>query len=267
MTRKVLTAVAVVVLAAGCGGKGGVGSAGIETAAPGPYNGEWRLEAGTSPSGKIPVPDQVTLTISGADLSGVSACNHYGATAATHGGRFSIEGLRGTAMGCMGKRVVAEERYTQALQAADTIQRDGDRLTITGPKVDLRFAEIVPPEPAALEDTTWTLDSLYYGRGDAAGVSSTIAGAQTATLQLRGGGELRATTGCRTLKGHWERDGETIVTSEITPTGGFECEPEARDQDDHVVKVLAAGFTATVNGRQLTLEQRDGGTGLGYRAD
>lgn len=266
MTRLGL-ALATAALLAGCGARGGAGSAAPETAPPQPYDGDWQLESGTSPTGKIPVPDQVTLTISGADLAGTSACNQYFGTAEINGSDFNVDQIGGTEMGCPGKRMVAEQRYGEAMTASDTISRDGDRLTITGPNVDLRFTTVVPPEPAALEDTTWTLDSLYLGQDDSAGVSSTIAGARPATLRLRGGGELRAHTGCRSLQGRWSRDGDTIVTVDVTPTSGFECEAQAREQDDHVVKVIAAGFTATVEGRQLTLVQRNGELGLGYRAD
>lgn len=231
----------------------------------GAFDGEWRLVSGTSPSGEIPVPRQVTLVVAGPEISGVSACNSYSATAAIEGSNLRVEGLGGTAMGCPGKRMVAEERYGEALQAADTIRRDGDLLTITGPDVQLQFEPVVAEPPAALEDTRWRLDSMASGSGNDGTVASTTGGAPPATLTLHADGRLSGDTGCVKLQGRWERQGDRLTFSGV-PQGDFDC-PEAGDQNEHMLKVLRTPVTARVAGQTLDLRQIDGELGLGFRAD
>ena len=252
---------------AGCGPKpaGGGDDGGSEAAGgggAGRYDGQWQLVAGQSPSGPLPVPRQVTMTIHGSEISGTSACNQYFGTAAIDGSSFSVKDVGSTGMGCPGKRMVAEERYHEALAAADEIAGSGPGMTITGPQVELQFEPVAPVEPAAFEDTTWHLQSLVFGNGPEGTVTSTQA---PATLVFTAGGRLTGTTGCVDLDGRWERDGETVTVTGL-PDGDVDCSV-AGDQNDHVLKVLRSPFTAAVDERLLTITADDGGVGLQYSAD
>lgn len=251
-------------VAAACGQPTGVdGGAPTDAAGAGTYNGDWRLISGAGPSGEIPVPDQVTLTLKGPKATGVSACNHYQADVEISGSTIAVTGMGGTLMGCPGKRTVAEERYTGALQAADTIRLDGDRLRITGPEVDLVFAPIEPPEPAAFEDTKWKLTTLIIGTGpDGTAISTET----PAFLIFHADGSLTGTTGCLDFTGQWQRDGDTVTVTDL-PRVDVDCPNAAAQQHDHLWEIFSAPFTVELRERQLDLQQVDGDLGAGYSAD
>ncbi|MPZ71847.1 MAG: META domain-containing protein [Nitriliruptorales bacterium] len=228
------------------------------------YDGEWRLVEGRGPSGRIPVPSKVTLTIQGRTISGVSACNHYSGTATIDGTSFAATDVGGTEMGCPGRRATAETRYHEALLATHSIERAGDTLLLGGEGVDLEFAPVPPPEPATLENTQWHLDGLILGRGQDGSVMSN----DPATLTLHRDGTLTGSTGCRTITGRWgQAAGERYTTSDLAPQGELRCDEHVHGQDDHVLAVLGGQFTAQVDVTQLTLFQADGELGLTYSAD
>lgn len=248
--------VSMILMLAACGAPGGAGAARS-------YDGDWRLVSGTGPSGEIPVPNQVTLTLEGRKASGVSACNHYMADVEIDGSTIAVTGMGGTAMGCFGKRVVAEERFTAALQAADTIVLDGDRLRISGPDVDLLFATIQPPEPAAFEDTKWKLTTLMIGTGPSGTAMST---GGPAFLTFHADGSLTGTTWCLDFTGQWQRDGDTVTVTDL-PRVDVDCPNAAAQQHDHLWEIFSAPFTVELRERQLDLQQVNGDLGAGYSAD
>jgi heat shock protein HslJ len=203
----------------------------------------------------------VTLTIDGQMISGTSACNHYDARATIEGESFVLVGVPGsTLMGCGGPRLTAEERYLHALEGVSTIRRDGDDLVLGGDGVSLRFEVVPPPEPVPLENTTWHLNGLTYGRGP----DGIVSFGEPGTLQLRDDGTFTATTGCGKLTGKWSENNGTWTTSILDRDG--RCDNHVQEQEDHVLDVLK-GFTVEHEVRQLDLEQVDGDLGLSYTAD
>ena len=241
--------------AGGAAGGGASGAPGVG------YDGEWVLAKGHGPTGRIPVPEEVTLTIDGRKVSGRSACNHYDGEAAIDGATFAYTPGFRTAIGCRGPRATVEERYSLALQRANTIRRDGDALILGGEGVNLRFDVIPPPKPVPLENTTWHLNGQIFGRG----MDGTVSDNDPATLQLREDGTFTATTGCGKITGNWAEEDGQWTTSDFSHTPG-RCGRHGQDQEDHVVDVLKA-FTAEHEVRQLTLYQVDGDEGLSYTAD
>lgn len=258
--RRVLFVVMVVLAACGQPDGGG-GNGGASQPATAPLDGEWRLVSGTGPAGKIPVPEHVTLTLDGRKASGVSACNNYSADVDIDGPALAVKGMGGTAMGCPGKRMVAEERYSAALQAADTIERSGDMLDITGRDVALHFELVPPPEPAAFEDTKWRLTTLIVGRGPDGTAMSTAA---PAMLRFRSDGSLTGSTGCLDVTGQWRREGDTVTVTGM-PTSEADCQV-AGEQNDHLMNILRSPFTVDLRVRQLDLMQVEGDLGAGYTA-
>ena len=109
-------------------------------------DGTWRLRSGRGPQGAIPksAARKVSLTIDGNEIGGIAACNHYGGTATIDGTSFRVgEDLVMTEMACADRDIArAERNYLAALPAADTIERDGDTLTITGRGVELEFRRV-----------------------------------------------------------------------------------------------------------------------------
>jgi heat shock protein HslJ len=222
--------------------------------------GSWELVTGTVHGERIPLVDDVpiTLTITGAQVGGSAACNSYGGRLAVVDGRFSIDDVMSTAMGCDAQLMAAEAAYLGALELVDAIEVEDDELVLGGPDVELRFAALPPPPTAELLDTEWVLDTLVVGTIGAAPVGD------AATLRLRGDGTFDGATGCRTFEGTWVEAGEQIMATNLA-MGDGSCAREVADQDTHVVSVIGDGFVPTLDGNLLTLTD-PGGVGLVFRA-
>lgn len=260
MKPRAAVLIAVVALAA-CGAPGAAPSGDGERRPP-VYDGDWKLTSGMGPEGRIDsVPNHdINLLLSGDSLSGRSACNLYGGRAQIDGHAFETGGLSGTEMACEPAVMRSEQRYLEALADAQEIERTDEVLSLRGPGTHLVF-ELVPPAPvASLTGTTWVLEGLIAGEG----VSSTISGAEPATLRLTPGGRIEGSTGCRRITGRWQESGSRIEMSEFGAEGT--CPPSIEEQDGHVVSVLGDGFTAEIEGGTLTLSGTSGGLGLVYRA-
>ena len=219
--------------------------------------GDWQLAAGTVDGGpfRIVKDSPITMTVSGTHIGGRAACNAYGGEIVLDGGLVKFGLMSMTEMACREPVMAAEAAYVAALARIVGAARDGDRLVLTGPNVELDFDPLAPQPIAALVGTDWVLESLV--KGD---VASSVAG-EPATLRLEHAGTFKGSTGCRTFSGRW-------VTAEggITPTDfgmdQIECPPDLAAQDRHVTGVLE-GFRASIDGRILTLTGRDG-NGLIY---
>lgn len=261
MTRISLAAIVLVLILAACAQSSGAG-AGVPKAPAVGHDGRWVLTSGHGPAGRIPVPNTVTLTIDGRNISGTAACNSYSGDADIDGTSFrSGAGMMGE-MYCPGKRMTAEDRYMAALQAAETVTGDGETLVLTGDGVELNFSAIAPPVPVPLENTTWHLNGLLEGRGPHGAFADNI----PATLTLHKDGDLTGSTGCRELTGRWEGKGHRY-TAAVTPHGRMRCPRYRHEQDEHVLTVLGSAFTIQLEVRALTLEQVGGELGLSYTAD
>ena len=249
-----------VLLVVACGDAGQTTGLGA-TAAAGPVDasGDWILTAGTAIGQPIPIVEgsRITLTIEGTSVGGQSACNQYFGELTVVDGIVRVGGLGGTEMACAEPVMASESAYLTALGAVSGARMDGATLVLLGPGVELRYEPLAPPPTAELIDTTWILDSLV--QGDA--VASTIG--EPAMLRLNADGSLEGSTGCRELTGRYVVRADEIVFTEFGAEG--ECAGGPADQDTHVVDVLGDGFTATVDGQQLTLTGK-GGRGLIYGA-
>ncbi len=226
------------------------------------YAGVWKLESGRGPKGPIPIvrDADITLQIEGGRVSGRSACNSYEGPVRISGDSFAVPGVGGTLMGCLGKVARAEQTYLAALQAADTIEQRGDELSLTGDRTELLFRRVPPPPTAELVGTTWNLETLLQGTGGEATASS----AAPAELILSRDGTFTGSTGCRRLEGGWVENLNQILFTSMAARG--ECSDDVAAQDRHVVGVLGDGFTAEIEGQQLTIVNLRGGDGLVYRA-
>lgn len=220
--------------------------------------GTWKLTEGTGPDGALNLVDgyDVTLSYDGEHLGGRSACNGFGADLVREDGSVRIEVGRMTGMGCEPAVMDLESAYVDALGTVDSIVRDGDALSLTGPDTELHFVRVPPVPSAEMVGSTWVLESLIEGET----ASSTMG---EATLVLSEDGMLTASTGCREFVGTYVETGGEILVPESEARG--ECTEDLRAQDDHIVTVLGDGFRATVEGDQLTLTSQ-GGLGLVYRA-
>jgi heat shock protein HslJ len=227
------------------------------------YAGTWRLIKGNGPDGEVPMVKgyRITLNITGEQVGGTAACNSYGGDVAIDGHSFRLKGgLQMTEMGCAPQVHDSEAAYVDALTDIDTIARDADTLTLTGPATELDF-ELVPPPPVAqLTDTVWHLESLIEGTGP----DGTVSSAAPARLVLRRDGTVSGSTGCRSLEGEWIERGDEILFTRLAAEG--QCSADLQEQDGHVVGALGDGFTTDIEGRTLTVFSK-GELGLQYKAE
>ena len=222
-------------------------------------SGDWQLSSGTVDGVPFPVVADapITMTVQGTQISGRSACNHYGGEIVVEGGSVKFGLMSMTEMACQEPVMSAEAAYFAALARIAGASRDGDRLVLTGPGVELDFDRLPPVPIAELVGTNWVLESIV--KGD---VVSSVAG-EPATLRLDSDGTFVGSTGCRTFSGRW-----VTANGGIRPTDlgmdQTECPPDLAAQDGQISSVLE-GFRASVDGRTLTLTG-DGGDGLTYTA-
>jgi heat shock protein HslJ len=219
-------------------------------------DGAWRLAGGTHGGDPIPLVDAapITMTIEGAEIGGVAACNHYGGEILVDGQDVRIASVTMTEMGCDGPMMESESAYLAALGDVARFERANGTLTFSGEVVELTY-ELVPPTPDAdMAGTAWRLDALVDG--DA--VSSTMG--EPATLELRDDGTLSGHTGCRTFDGRYERDGGEVRVTDLV-NDDRAC-PDLARQDEHVLSVIGDGFAYAIDGDRLILT--DGDLGLVY---
>lgn len=239
-----------------CGSPGGTATPGGDV----DVEGTWRLTSGQTDAGEVPILDDhpITLTITGTEIGGTAACNHYGGRLTMRDGRLTIEDLAMTAMGCEEPVAASEAAYTAALAGITAIRREAEELVLSGPTAELRFTMLPPPPTTELLDTTWVLETVFVG--DVAGSPM----GERATLELRAGGTFTGSTGCRTFDGDWIEQGEQILATTMGMAGP-DCPANLSRQDSHVVGVIGDGFVPTIEGDLLTLID-PGGVGLVYRA-
>jgi heat shock protein HslJ len=232
---------------------------GTSTPSPVDVSGAWQLTGGTVDGGPFPVlvDAPFTLSVTGAAISGRSPCNHYGGEIVVDSGGSRFEMTSMTEMACEERVMAAEAIFVAALPRVRGATRDGDRLTLTGPGVELTFEHLAPPPLAAMVERDWVLESLL-----ATDVVVSVAG-DPAALRFEPGGTFRGSTGCRMFSGTWATENGGISPVDLGMAGA--CPAELAHQDGHIVGVLE-GFRASVDGQQLTLTGQRG-EGLIYRTD
>ena len=173
-------------------------------------DGTWVLVSGSTADGPLAVTPgaRVSLTFDDDGLGGKGPCNDYGADYDLDGASFDVSGpgIEQTFAGCVDEALGAlESAYLSALNAVDTVTRDGSALTMTGEDVELGLRLEEPFPRADVVDQRWLLVSWtdesgadhrpewepgqrpFVRFGDSGGV----------------GGRVSASTGCRALEGRW----------------------------------------------------------------
>lgn len=258
--RRLPTVLVALAFAASCGGSDSPDGAPAPGGNAAGALGVWAFESGHGPAGDIePVPGHdITLELAGSKISGSGGCNSYGGGLSIDGTDFEAGGLAVSEIACEPDVTEAEERYLDAIGAADTIAVDGKTLTLTGPDTELVFSLVPPIDTAPLTGTTWILESLVEGET----VSSTVAGARPARLLLSEDQTLEGTTGCRSFSGGWSTSGDLVTVTQLVFRGT--CD-RAVAQDTHVTAVIGTGFRAEVEGGKLHLTSDKDDFGLVYR--
>jgi heat shock protein HslJ len=257
--RLTIASIIVLIVVAGCS-PGGASSPAPSADGMVDATGDWQLTSGVIDGAPFPIVADapITLTVQGTQVGGRSACNHYSGEIVVENGQVKLRSGGMTQMACPDPVMTAEAAFHVALGRIAGATRDGDRLILSGPGVELTFDRMAPVPVGEMVGTDWVLESLISG--DAV---SSVAG-ERATLRFDPRGTFKGSTGCRTFRGRW-----VLANGGVMPTDlgmdQTECPAQLAEQDSHVVGVLE-GFRASVDGQQLTLTG-ERGEGLIYRAD
>ncbi|MGQ0845543.1 MAG: META domain-containing protein [Sporichthyaceae bacterium] len=269
---KPIGALALTLLLAGCGGSTTVVAAGDGDAAGGTPaigegrpSGEWRTSSiEQAPSTTVPgaKPDAFTLRFfDDGRVLAQARCNSLQGQYRIEGGRFVVQDLAQTEMGCPGDNRQEEDQWLGAfLTASPTYVFDGTTLGLTSDAIDvvLKPREEVQPN-ATLIGTRWELTHLTDGPapGAPADPNSTASASMPpvpmeftlTTLKVSG------TSGCARFSGPAEVTGENVRFGRIDVDTSA-CGPDALAQLPALMRegVLAA----KVHLRTLTLTHSSG---------
>jgi heat shock protein HslJ len=223
--------------------------------------GEWVLQSGSDAAGDFDLKDSTsTLTLTGATIGGRTACNIFGATVDGGIGDITITPTFQTEAACADATLMQlESRYLDSLTVVTEASISAEVLTLTGPDVALEFS-LSPPVPTSkLTGTAWRLESVIDG--DSAASVSGDGGILFAT-----DGSLTGSAGCSDFTASWEVNEGTVTIEKFTLEDA-DCPDEFQTQEEVVASVIGDGFTAVVEGDQLTLTPLDGDFALVYRDD
>lgn len=214
----------------------------------------------TAIQGRALVPGtRVALTFDQDGTLGAGAgCNSMGGTWSLDGTTLRVEIGQMTEMGCPDERFDQDDWLIDWLASGLRATTEADGLILEGAGVtmsllDRRLAD--PDRP--LEGTTWVLNGLEQGVGEAGVVSSVPSGVR-ATLVLDGD-RLTVDTGCNTGVASASVDGDTLTIGPLALTRRG-CEQDAAEVERMMTGVLQGAVRVEVEGGILHLTGPDGGS-------
>ena len=241
---------------------------GCSTAQPGAgtptdesLDGEWTLVEGSDATGSFDLKESLaTLVLTGGNPGGRTPCNAFGATVSGGVGEIDITPTFQTEAACADPDLMAlEPRYLDALDAVTEAAVTSTGLSLTGPKVSLRF-ELAPEVPTSkLTGTDWRLESVIDGET----VSSVLG---DGLLKLRDDGTLIGNAGCRDFTATWKVDAGVMSVSDLEFEAA-DCPSDYATQEEAVDGVFSDPFSAEITGDQLTLTSTESSLGLVFRDD
>jgi heat shock protein HslJ len=229
--------------------------------ATGGIDGSWVLTSGTVDGTELALIESnpITMVIEGTTVSGTSACNTYSGTLSVEDGTAALGPFVQTEMACEpAEAMTLEAAYLAALSTGTAIGTEGENLVVSSDTVTLTYAPAAAVEAAPLVGGEWQMDSIITG--DA--VSTTVGTAGTITFAEDG--TVSGSTGCNTFNGTYEA-ADGVITFGPLATTRKGCPDDLGAQEAHVLGVLGATPTYTIDGTSLTLMAGDG-NGLGYTA-
>jgi len=207
----------------------------------------------------VQVLNGTTVTLAFGDgerITGSAGCNHYFASYEVKGTGITIGQAGSTEMYCTTPGVMEQEStYLSLLSQAKTVTVDGDRLTLSDAKGTpvLSFNKILPPVPAPLVGTNWTLASFHSGDS----VSSVIAGT-TLTAVFSEDGRVSGSAGCNSYFAHYNSTGISLAISGIGSTKMYCTTPGVMQQESTYLSLLGQVATFTIEGNHLGVSDAKG---------
>lgn len=244
--RVLVAAVAVTLLASGCGnrsaGQGGTDVRGkVFTSTAVTDQGKPRaLVDGT----KV----ELRFTDDGRLLAS-AGCNQMQGPVVLDDGKLQVADLSMTSMGCPSPDLHTQDAWLSKLLSATPAWRmDGQNLVITGSGAEIVLA---PEAPATLQGGTWQLESLIQ-----ADAVSSVPGRVPANLQFETS-KVVGFFGCNGGEASYKVDGQTITFTSLIHTDKA-CGPDEMAVEKAVVAVLDGQVTYKIDRNTLTLTNTKG---------
>jgi heat shock protein HslJ len=205
----------------------------------------------------------VTLGFSGdGRITGTAGCNHYFAAYDLQGTTITVGEAGSTLMYCMAPGVMDQESaYLTLLREARTVTAGNTTLTLedaSGTPI-LSFTRTVPPVPASLAGTLWTLESFHT----ADAVSSVIAGT-TITAIFGEDGTITGSAGCNRYFASWNVSGTGLTIGPAGSTKMYCGDPGVMEQEMAYLAALKRAAGYTLDGDRLSIRDAGGKTILSY---
>jgi heat shock protein HslJ len=195
----------------------------------------------------------VTLRFEGGRAGGSDGCNTYGAPYQQDGDWFELGEVASTQMACDEEVMDQGGAYLAALDAARTVHRAGDRLTLRDAEGE-DVAELTL-QSQSLEGTAWTVTG--YDNGKEA-VVSVLAGT-TLSLSFEPAGHVSGSGGCNRLAGAYLSSGPDLAITNVGATRKMCAEPEGvMEQEALFLAALSLAAKARVDGARLELRTVSG---------
>ena len=230
-------------------------------------DGQWRLSSASDSQGSLVLGDTVvTLNIGDVRHSGgQSPCTEYTATVTGSAGVVFVRASSAGRGDCPDPQLGdLEDRYLAALNDTDFAAVRDTTLVLSSARGSLHFVRGVEPKAAALEGTTWVLESL----SPAATLGITQRRPSEVSVRFDGENNLLVSGACSTISAVYSSaDRRVSVTSLRTDSGdGGICANSDATTAQQIIHLLGGAFTLDIHGGTLFVTSIDTGENAVFRA-
>jgi heat shock protein HslJ len=250
---------ALMLVVAGCGDRGGAG--GPSGGGDSPLRDHTFLSTGITENGsphQLAGQTRVRMRFTGDDrLIADAGCNSMQGSVRVDGGRIEVSDLASTGMGCEQQVMEQDAWLSRILSSKPSWKLDRDTLTISSPTTEivLKDRKVVEPD-LPLQGPKWTVDTIIDGEV----ASSTPANASAWLMFDKDAVQVSA--GCNSGSGTYSVSGNTLRINDVATTR-MACEPDVMSLENAVLAVLRGDLTYSIDADMLTLKQA--GKGLRLR--
>ena len=197
----------------------------------------------------------------GRTISGSTGCNLYSGDVTIGQGTISMAQVSVTERACTPLEIMEQEAlFLEILTSTNGFALADGMLELKSAEGSVSFIEPAPVVDAALNGTTWVLDTLIDAEVAMSVLTTTT---PSLTVDTRDG-SMKGTTGCNGFSGTVAIEGSGFTVAEMAWTE-IGCEPDIMRQETLILDVLQNAERYEIEGDHLTIFSTEGRS-LVYRA-